>query len=91
MDNAEILLIVKANLGLTTDLRDKYLTSIIQAARGELSLKGVDPEGQEEAYRLSYDQYLADYSAWAYRTRGGTETMPKYLRLKLNDLIIAHK
>lgn len=91
MTDEQILEIVKYNLGLSTDVRDPYLLQIIKSARGELKRSGIDPSGQNDDYGLHYDMYLADYSAWLYRERGGATTLPKYLSFRRNNLIVDHK
>lgn len=90
MNDAEILDYVKFNLGLTTDLRDKYLLQIIKGARAELKESGIDPEGQSDSYIDNYDNYLADYAAYMYRNRGGEAELPRHLLFRRRNLIISH-
>lgn len=90
MDNTEILKITKYSLGLTTDVRDEYLLHIIEGARGELKNSGIDPEGQTESYTYEYNLYLAEYSAWLYRSRGGEVALPRHLQFRRHNLIIGH-
>lgn len=91
MTDREILEYVKFNLGLSTDIRDPYLEQIIRGAKGELKRSGIDPEGQDEDYKLHYDMYLVDYSAWLYRNRGGEGSLPEHLAFKRRNLIVGHK
>lgn len=91
MDDAQILTIVKYKLGLTSDVRDDYLTHIIKAARGELKNSGIDPEGQTESYQLEYDMYLAEYAGWLYESRGGEAGIPRWLQFRRHNLIIGHQ
>ena len=84
--NVDVVLpLVKANLNITQDVRDDYLKAIIS---------GVDRQLQEEQglelkdsnpYHL---QFVADFSAWRYRSRGETGAMPQHLRWRLNNLMI---
>ena len=84
--NVDVVLpLVKANLNITQDVRDDYLKAIIS---------GVDSQLQEEQglelkdsnpYHL---QFVADFSAWRYRSRGETGAMPQHLRWRLNNLMI---
>lgn len=88
LDRDLVLLLTKFNIGLTTDLRDEYLKSIINSAVGELKKSGIDPEGQSEDYFAEYTMYVADYSAWLYRNRGGEQELPRHLRFRRHNLIL---
>lgn len=84
--NVDVVLpLVKANLNITQDVRDDYLKAIIS---------GVDRQLQEEQglelndsnpYHL---QFVVDFSAWRYRSRGENGAMPQHLRWRLNNLMI---
>lgn len=92
MTDEEILQVVKFNLGLRSEARDEYLKMIISSAIAESGNAGIDPGGQDRNYQSEYYQYIADYSAWLYRTRGGTDgDEPRFLRLRRNNLIIGRQ
>lgn len=91
MDDNAILELVKFNLGLTTDVRDKYLLQIIKSTRSQLKQSGIDPEGQSEDYCNEYYYYLSDEAAWLYRNRGGEIALSEGLRFRRNNLIIGHE
>lgn len=90
MDDNDILRFVKANLGLTSEVRDEYLLQIIKGAKGELKGSGVTGEGQSEDYINEYEEYLVDYVSWMYRNRGGEEPLPRHLRFRRNNLILRY-
>ena len=91
MSNEEILELVKFNLGLMTDVRDKYLMTLIDGAIAELENKNVSPDGQTDSYQTAYYYFVHDYVAWMYRNRGGEIKLSPGLRLRLNNLIIGHQ
>ena len=77
--------LVKANLNITQDVRDEYLTAIINGVVKQLQ----DEQGlvldEADPYHL---QFVVDFSAWRYRSRGETGAMPQHLRWRLNNLMI---
>lgn len=91
MDTKEILKFVKFNLGISTTIRDEYLTFIIESSLSRLKRAGADPEGQDEDYKHEYFMYVVDESAWIYRNRGGEIPLPIGLRERRNTLIVERK
>ena len=85
MDVNTALELVKARIGLTTAVRDAYLTAIIQGIISELTeqqglvLDGANP------YHL---MFVVDYSAWRYQNRDSTGAMPRHLQFRLHNLMI---
>ena len=91
MTDNEILELVKFNLGISTDVRDKYLLQIIKSTRSQLKNSGIDPEGQTDDYCNEYFYYLSDEVCWLYRNRGGEIKLSPGLRFRRNNLILGHK
>ena len=91
MDDKEVLELVKFNLGLSSNIRDKYLLQIIKSTRSQLKNSGIDPEGQTVDYQNEYFYYLSDEVSWLYRNRGGEIGLSPGLRFRRNNLILGHK
>ena len=86
MDTATILELVKARLGISTNVRDAYLTAIVKSVIDELqNEKGIvlDPED------MSHVMFVANYSEWRYSNRDSSKAMPKYLQWDLRNLFIS--
>jgi len=81
-----VLELVKARIGISSKVRDEYLTSIIQGIKTEL----------EEQQGLSIDldrpdilMFLVDFSTWRYQNRDSMEGMPRHLQFRLHNLVIS--
>ncbi|WP_137598197.1 phage head-tail connector protein [Paucilactobacillus kaifaensis] len=78
------LALLKANLGINSELRDTYLESIIKSVKNELiSEKGIDYEPDNPTHLM----FMVDYAAWRFRNRG-EGAMPRNLQYRLHNLII---
>lgn len=88
MDVSLILPLVKANLDITQNVRDDYLTAIINGVISQLE----DEQGlaldEANPYHL---QFVVDLAAWRYRSRGEAGSMPQHLRFRLNNLMIHNR
>lgn len=85
MDVNLLLAFVKANLNITQSVRDEYLTAIINGVVAELT----DEQGLDlESSNPYHIQFVVDYAAWRYRSRGEEGAMPKHLRFRLNNMMI---
>lgn len=80
----QILSMVKANLGISTTVRDEYLKAIIGGVMNELNDKGVVAIGNSDSDFL---MLAVDYASWQYRSRG-EGTMPRNIRYRLNNRIV---
>ena len=63
MDTATILELVKARLGISTNVRDAYLISIIESVIKELERKGITLEIDN----MNHTMFIVDYSVWRYK------------------------
>jgi len=93
MDTSTILELVKARLGISTNIRDEYLTAIIEGAVKELEdEKGIALD-EGNPYHL---MFVVDYSTWRYQSVNTTQTtstssplaMPRHLQFRLHSLMI---
>lgn len=93
MNTSTILDLVKARLGITTNIRDNYIKAIIEGVIKELedekglALDDVNP------YHL---MFIVDYSSWRYQSVNATQmtsvsrplSMPRHLQFRLHNLMI---
>lgn len=85
MDISVLLSLVKENLNIKTDVRDEFLTAIINGVITELE----DEKGIVlDSANTNHVMFVVDYSAYRYRSRGEDGAMPIDLRFRLNNLFI---
>lgn len=86
MDTATILDLVKARLGISTNVRDAYLNSIIESIITELE----DEKGITlVADNANHLMFIVDYSSWRYQSRDSTGAMPEHLKWRLKNLYVS--
>lgn len=85
MNIETILELVKAKLGISTSVRDTYLTAIIKGVVKELE----DEQGltldDDNSYHLLF---VVDYATWRYESKDKEGAMPRHLQFRLHNLII---
>lgn len=81
-----VLELAKARIGITSNIRDEYLTKIIEGIKDEL----------ENQQGLSIDldsphilMFLVDFATWRYQNRDTHDGMPRHLQFRLHNLIIS--
>lgn len=85
MNTATILSLVKARLGISTEVRDIYLASIIDSVLKELE----DEKGVTlEVGNMNHIMFVADYVTWRYQSRDSAGDMPRHLQWRLHNLMI---
>jgi hypothetical protein len=85
MDTATVLSLVKARLGISSEVRDTYLTAIIDGIVKELTdEKGLSLDG-DNPYHL---MFVVDFATWRYQNRDTMEAMPRHLQFRLHNLMI---
>jgi len=85
MDVAQVLELVKARLGITTAVRDAYLTAIIFGVIDELEKeKGIQLDS-DNAHHL---MFVVDYATWRYQSRDSSGALPRHLQWRLHNLYI---
>lgn len=94
MDVTNVLELVKARLGITTAVRDVYLTAIISGVIDELTKEKGIVLNADDAHHL---MFVVDYATWRYQSVGDGTTAytgqpmstPRHLQYRLHNLIIA--
>ena len=85
MDVAQVLELVKARLGITTAVRDVYLTAIIEGIIKELTdEKGLALDGANPYHLM----FVVDFATWRYQSRDESGAMPRHLQFRLHNLMI---
>jgi len=77
--------LIKARLGITSSVRDTYLTAIVNGVVKELEdEKGLVLDGANPYHLM----FVVDYATWRYQNRDTMEAMPRHLQFRLHNLII---
>ena len=85
MDTNTILQLVKARLGITSPVRDTYLTAIVEAVKHELTdEKGILLEANNPNHLI----FVVDLATWRYESKDNTGAMPRHLQYRLHNLVI---
>lgn len=85
MDTATILDLVKARIGISSNIRDAYLLAIVESIIKELQdEKGITlKEGN-----MNHIVFIADYAVWRYQSRDSSGGVPRHLQFRLHNLFI---
>ncbi|HZK24525.1 MAG TPA: hypothetical protein VFC74_03980 [Oscillospiraceae bacterium] len=87
MDVNTVLGLVKARIGLTTEVRDTYLVAIIEGVTSELGdEKGLVLDGTNPYHLM----FVVDFATWRYQNRDEPGALPRHLQFRLHNLIIHH-
>ena len=89
MTKAEVLDLLKADLGITITKRDAYFASLLDAAAGELKRKGIVINYAESGVDDIF--LLVDYTAWTYRKRNEGTPLPENLKLRIRNRILKNR
>ena len=85
MESTTVLALVKARLGISTTVRDTYLTAIVNSVITELTdEKGLTLE-DANPYHL---MFVVDYSSWRYESKSEPGEMPRHLQFRMHNLMI---
>lgn len=84
MDSALILTLVKDRLGISTTVRDIYITARVNGAITEIANMGLVLDGTNPSHSL----LLVDYVTWQYQSRDSNAGMPRHLQFRLHSLIV---
>lgn len=86
MDTSTVLDLVKARLGISSNVRDIYISAIIDGVIKELEdEKGLALDGANPYHLM----FVVDYATWRYQNRDTMEAMPRHLQFRLHNLIIS--
>lgn len=99
MNNADILLMLKANLEMATTSHDTYLTQLLDVAFKAIQEEGIKIEkitSEVADYEIEDIQdvnLMVMYAAYLYRKRAdeGSPQMPRMLRYALNNRLFSQK
>ena len=81
----EILAIVKARLGITSTVRDLYITAIINGIIDELEREqGIVISETSQAHLM----FVADYAEYRYSNKDNP-IFPRHLQFRLHNLIMS--
>lgn len=85
MDVVTVLNLVKARIGLTSQVRDTYLAAIIEGVIAELEgEKGLVLDGASPYHLM----FVVDFATWRYQSRDESGAMPRHLQFRLHNLMI---
>ncbi len=85
MDTTVVRELVKARLGLTSEIRDTYLAAIIDGIiRERTEEKGLVLDGTNPYHLM----FVVDFATWRYQNRDTMEAMPRHLQFRLHNLMI---
>lgn len=89
MNASTVVALVKERLGIKTDVRDTYLTAIVDGVVKELEEeKGLALDGANPYHLM----FVVDYATWRYQSitddyKYGA-SMPRHLQYRLHNLFI---
>jgi len=87
MNTDTILALTKARLGISSTVRDSYITAIINSVIKELEdEKGIILDETNTNHLM----FVVDYATWRYQSRDSDAGMPRHLQYRLHNLFI-HK
>jgi hypothetical protein len=85
MNASTVVALVKERLGIKTDVRDTYLTAIVDGVVKELEEeKGLALDGANPYHLM----FVVDYATWRYQSRDESGAMPRHLQFRLHNLMI---
>jgi hypothetical protein len=85
MNASTVVALVKERLGIKTDVRDTYLTAIVDGVIKELEdEKGLALDGANPYHLM----FVVDYATWRYQSRDSEGSMPRHLQYRLHNLFI---
>ncbi len=80
--------LVKARLGISSSVRDLYITEIIKGVVTELEQEKGLVLDSTNSYHL---MFVVDFATWRYQNRDSEKGMPRHLQFRLHNLMIANK
>lgn len=84
---AALLIMLKIDLGITSDAYDDRLEQIIGSAASYISREGATLDYND----IGDAQLAVMYAAWLWRRRDTGEGMPRMLRYNLNNRVLSEK
>lgn len=87
MTSAELLAMLKVDLGITTTAYDERLEQYLQTAEAEIQRQGATVSTDY----VDHCNIIIMYAAWMWRKRDTGEGMPRMVRYALNNLVFSQK
>ena len=87
MTDANILEMLKIDLGISTTAYDSRLSQYITSAKAEITREGITLKTTE----VSDCSLVIMYAAWLWRKRESGEGMPRMIRYALNNRLFSEK
>lgn len=85
MDVATVVSLMKARLGISSTVRDTYLTAIADGVIKELEdEKGLVLDSANPYHLI----FVVDYATWRYQSRDSNTGMPRHLQYRLHNLFL---
>ncbi|MEJ8546626.1 hypothetical protein [Brevibacillus borstelensis] len=85
MDVKTVVDLVKEGLGIRTNVRDGFITAIVNGVIKELEdEKGLALDPANPSHLI----FCVDYAVWRYKSRDEGRHMPRHLQYRLHNLII---
>ncbi|WP_089610085.1 hypothetical protein [Dehalobacterium formicoaceticum] len=85
MDASITVALVKERLGIKSNVRDTYLTAIVDGVLKELEDEKGLALDDANPYHL---MFTVDYATWRYQSRDKDTGMPRHLQYRLHNLFI---
>ena len=87
MTSADLLAMLKVDLGISTTAYDTRLGQYLQAAEGEIRRQGAAVSTDF----IDHCNIIVMYAAWMWRKRDTGEGMPRMVRYAVNNLVFSQK
>ena len=85
METTTVVTLVKERLGIKSNVRDTYLTAIVDGVIKELEdEKGLALDGANPYHLM----FVVDFATWRYQSRDESGAMPRHLQFRLHNMII---
>lgn len=87
MTVADMLTMLKTDIGISTTAYDTRLTQYITNAQSEITREGVTIDADS----VNDCSLVVMYAAWLWRRRDNMDGMPRMLRYALNNRVLSEK
>lgn len=82
-----VLALVRAKMGITSTIRDAYITAIINGIIEELqTIQGIAIDETNDAHLM----FIVDYAEYRYSNKDNP-SMPRHLQFRLHNLMLSNK
>lgn len=87
MTDAQLLAMLKTDLGISTTAYDERLGQYLNMAKSEIKREGANLAADD----IDDNSLIVMYAAWLWRKRDGMTGMPRMLRYALNNRVLEEK